>query len=61
MGQDREKPALHPWPPWEAPTQPGEEETNGSLGQEERGVLSGVHDGLQVIDPAYQEKACEGE
>lgn len=24
------------------------------------GILRGVHDGLQVVDPTQQEEACEG-
>lgn len=61
VGQGREETAVHPGPSWEGPPQLRDEGPNDSRGQEERGVLSGVHDGLQVIDPTYQEKTCEGE
>lgn len=59
-GQDREQPLLHPWPSSQAAGQLGDEETSDSQGCEERGILRGVHDRLQVIDPAHQEEACEG-
>lgn len=30
-------------------------------GHVQRGILGGINEGLQVIDPTHQEKACEGE
>ena len=38
----------------------GDEGTSDLQGREEGGILRGVHDGLQVVDPAQQEEACEG-
>lgn len=34
---------------------------DNSQGHVQRGILGGTYDGLQVIDPANQEKACVGE
>lgn len=61
MGQHREKPLLQPWPSPQAPGQLGEVGVSDSQGHEESLVLRDVHDGLQVVDPTDQEKACEGE
>lgn len=38
----------------------GDEGTSDLQGWEEGGILRGVHDGLQVVDPTQQEEACEG-
>lgn len=37
------------------------ERADDSQGHVQRGILGGRYDGLQVVDSAHQEKACEGE
>lgn len=59
--QDGEEPWASPWTSPTAPGQLGEERGSDSRGHEEKGVLIGVHDGLQAVHTTDQEKACDGE
>ena len=61
VGQDERSLPLTPSLPGRLTLSSGKGGPNDSQGHEERSILRSVHNGLQVIDPTYQEKAYEGE